>query len=324
VRVRAVAGVVQQELHRAEAGVVDGAGRGEGGAVHACQHLGVGARRRGLLEDLLVPALQGALPLEQVDERTVGVPGDLHLDVAAAAHETFAVHGRVPERGQRLASGSLDGRRQPVDAVHDTHAASAPAGRGLDEQGEAQVRGGVEPLLRVGGVQVQAGQHRDSGGGHELLGGDLAAHGADRRRRRPHPHQPGGLHRRGGVGILGEEAVARVDGVGPGALGRGQDGSDVEVGGRGCGAGQPDGDVALAHVRGVGVGVAEDADGLDAQAMGGTGDAAGDLAPVGDEKAAQSHGVTSGTGRRRRYRSLARSGPRPATAPARCGSLGGR
>ena len=44
--------------------------------------LGVDGGRRRLLDDLLVAALDGAFPLEEVDDVAVGVAEDLHLDVA--------------------------------------------------------------------------------------------------------------------------------------------------------------------------------------------------------------------------------------------------
>ena len=85
-------------------------------------------------------------------------------------------------------------------------------------------------------------------------------------------------------GALGEEAVARVDGVGAGALG------DVEELARICeialGSGRRtdvEGLVGEPHVQRRAVGVGVDGDGLDAELAAGADDADRDLAAVGDQ-----------------------------------------
>ncbi len=64
------------------------------------------------------------------------------------------------------------------------------------------------------GFGVEFVEHRHTGGGHHLLGLDLGAHRRDRRDRRTDPRQSGIEHRRGEIGVLGEESVPGVDGVG--------------------------------------------------------------------------------------------------------------
>ena len=168
---------------------------------------------------------------------------------------------------------------------HDPHPPSAAAGRRLHQHRKADRchRG-----RRVGRVAVEGDvvEHRHPGGAHDRLGTDLGAHRGDRRRRWSDPHQPGVEHRLGEGGGLGEEAVAGVDRVGAGAP-SGVDeqlGAQVGVGGRR--PGQPHREVARAHVQRIGVGVAEHGDGRHAEAPAGAGDAAGDLAAVGDQQGA--------------------------------------
>jgi len=85
------------------------------------------------------------------------------------------------------------------------------------------------------------------------------------------------------VGVLGEEPVARVDGVGAGDLGRRDDAGDVEV--ALLGRRRPDADllVRVGDVEAVAVGRAVDGDRLDPQLLAGLDDAERDLAPVGDQ-----------------------------------------
>ena len=87
----------------------------------------------------------------------------------------------------------------------------------------------------------------------------------------------------GEVGVLGEEAVAGVHGVGAAALDDVEDGLGVEVAlGRGLAA-ERVGLVGEADVQGVAVEVGVHGDGGDAELPAGADDPDGDLAPVGDQ-----------------------------------------
>ncbi len=95
--------------------------------------------------------------------------------------------------------------------------------------------------------------------------------------------RPAAMHGFGEGGVLREEAVAGVDRGGAGLARGGQDlgGDKVALGGGGRADG--DGDVGFADVRRGGVGLGIDGDGAHAETPRGADDAAGDLAPVGDE-----------------------------------------
>src|SRR5205814_9173455 len=88
-------------------------------------------------------------------------------------------------------------------------------------------------------------------------------------------------------GVLGEEAVAGVDGLDFLLAGEGDDAVDVEVGADGL-AGPADavGLLGLEAVQGEAVLVRVDGDGTDAQLVRGAEDADGDLAAVGGEELA--------------------------------------
>ena len=128
-----------------------------------------------------------------------------------------------------------------------------------------------------------AGDGRDLGGVGEFLRFDLVAHrldgsgiGADEDDAR--------LRQRDREGrALGQKAVARMDRFGAGLLAGGDDFLDRQIGlGR---RGRSDGDRLVGHldVKRVLVGFGIDRDGLDPHAARRPDDAAGDLAPVGDE-----------------------------------------
>jgi hypothetical protein len=74
-----------QELHRAHAAVAQPLRQAHGVGQHLLAQPWRQRRGGRFLDQLLVPPLQRALALEQVDDAALPVAGDLHLDVAAAA-----------------------------------------------------------------------------------------------------------------------------------------------------------------------------------------------------------------------------------------------
>jgi hypothetical protein len=80
---------VDDELDRARAHVADAPGDIHRGLAHLGPQGRVEERRRGLLDDLLVAALEAALPLAQVHHGPVGVREDLDLDVPGTVHVPF-------------------------------------------------------------------------------------------------------------------------------------------------------------------------------------------------------------------------------------------
>jgi hypothetical protein len=89
--------------------------------------------------------------------------------------------------------------------------------------------------------------------------------------------------------ILGEKAVAGVDGVGMADLGRRDDRRDVEIGFRRRRRADADRLIGEADVHRVGVGGRMDRDGADAHFVAGAVDAKRDLAAIGDEDLPDGH-----------------------------------
>ena len=224
-------------------------------------------RRRRLLQDLLVAALDRAVALAERDARAVLVEQDLDLDVSCADDQPLEDQPVVTEGGSRLATGRRDRVGQRLPATDGPHPLAATTGRGLDQERKADALRRREErgigLVRV----VVAGQDRDPERGRQAPGRGLVAHRPDRGRRRPDPADPGGDDRLGEVGVLGEEPETGVDRVGAGVTGRRDHRVDVEQV-------EPVGTVRVGHDR------------ADAEPKAGPGDAAGDLAAVGDEDGA--------------------------------------
>ena len=105
-----LAGVgVDDELDRAGSDVVDRPRRLDRGLAHGLPHLVVDRRRRGLLDDLLVPTLDRAVTLEQVHHLAVRVAEDLDLDVLRPGDQALHDQPVVAERAGGLTPGRGDG-----------------------------------------------------------------------------------------------------------------------------------------------------------------------------------------------------------------------
>ena len=189
-----------------------------------------GQERRGrLLDQLLVAALQRA------------VPGGDHRHVPVAVGETLGLHVprpvqvaldealAAPERRHGLADRGLVRLDDPGLVADHLQAPAAAAERGLDGDGQAVAGHERLDLVHAADRAVRARRHGGADGRGDPPCGHLVAQGLDRGRRRPDPDQPGVQDRLGETGVLGQETVAGVDGIGPGLGRHGEDLLDAEV-----------------------------------------------------------------------------------------------
>ena len=223
------AGRLEQELHGAGVDVADRAGERDGVRGERIADRGVEVRRGCDLDDLLVPALHRAVALVEVDGLARGIREDLHLDVPRPDDGLLEEDTAVAERGGGFTRRLRDGGRQLAGGLDAPHAAAAAAGDGLHEDREAD-------LVRLGDERVdvvgcrRGAQHGDARRDGVLLGGDLVARHLEHPRGRADEGDAVLRGARGELRILGEKAVARVDGVGAGGQRDADDLVDVEVG----------------------------------------------------------------------------------------------
>ncbi len=165
----------EQELERARVRVADRAAGALGGGLHRLAQLRVERRRRRLLDELLVAALDRALALAERQHAALRVAEHLHLDVARRDERLLEVEVAVAERGLRLGGRGLEGVVELGRVGDEPHPLAAAAGRRLQQHRVAEL-GGRGPRLGERRRAVGAGDERHVGGAQLVLGERLVAH----------------------------------------------------------------------------------------------------------------------------------------------------
>ena len=169
--------------------------------------------------------------------------------------------------------------------MDDAHAAAAPTAHRLDEHRIANAVRDLERfVVRLDGAGA-ALDDRDPCSDRGGTGLGLVADAADRLHVGADELDVVRAADLGEVCVLGEEAVAGVDGVDVGDLRGGDDVRDREIGLRARSRTDADGIVRERQVVRSGVGFRVDDDALDVELTAGPDHAKGDFAPVGDENA---------------------------------------
>ena len=102
-------------------------------------------------------------------QRALPVAGDLDLEMAGIENEFFQQHAAVAECGFRLGARADDGSSKIGGRIDPPHAASAAAGRGLDQHGKTDPRRGGRKAVDVLRITVIAGNRRHAGGFGDAL-----------------------------------------------------------------------------------------------------------------------------------------------------------
>ena len=154
----------------------------------------------------------------------------LDLDVPRALEILFQVDDRIGKSRLSFGSGHVHRVKERRLGVHDAHAAAAATARRRDDDRIADLARDAHDLfavLRQGAVR--SGHRGHAGFRHRLFGAYLVTHQADVLRPRPDEHEARAFHLLGKVRVLGEKAVAGVNGLGVRDFGGADDGRDVQV-----------------------------------------------------------------------------------------------
>ena len=274
--------------------VPDGQGEPLGRGLELLVLLGAQQRRGGLLDDLLVAALDRAVAYADRPGGAVAVGDQLHLDVAGAGHQALEEDGAVAEGAQGLVAGALVGVLEVGRGGHHPDAPAATTGGRLEHQRVADLGGGGQRVLEGVHCPAAPGRHRDADLLGDQLRADLVAEPAHRvgaRADEGHAELVAQVDERR---VLGDEAPAGPRGVGAGVQQRPLEHGQVEVGPRRGGA-EVVGEVGLAHEHGVGLTRGVQRHGLDRPVAGcvdladGVDQPHGGLTTVDDRDAAERH-----------------------------------
>jgi len=115
----------------------------------------------------------------------------------------------------KAARASADAVRYPAASCSfsrtNLHPAPAAARRGFQNHRKTDLLGQPDEVALVGDHPFAAGELREAGLFHRLLGADLVAHHPDHLRPGTDPAEAGVHHHLGELGVFREKAVAGVD-----------------------------------------------------------------------------------------------------------------
>ena len=153
----------------------------------------------------------------------------LHFDVARLGDVLLDVHAVITKRRLRFRAYGAQRRLQFLRLVHQPHALAAAARRGLQHHGKTNVVAGLGDLLGSVEGATGAGDHRHASLLHQRPGRDFVPHLLHGFGARPNEDDAGVGTTPGKLRVLGEKAVAGVDGVGAAAARRTQDVVDRQI-----------------------------------------------------------------------------------------------
>ena len=183
----------------------------------------------GNLHHLLVPSLNGAIALVQVQHVAVLVTQNLHFNVLGTRYVFLKEHCGITKRPISLAASFIEQPLQILGLVHHTHAASAAAKGRFDDQREPNVFGHLHRLGAGGDGIIGAGQNWHAGCLGQRTRLSFVAHLAQQLRAWPHKGESclgAGL---GKVGVLRKKSVAGMDVIHPALLGHLHDALNIQI-----------------------------------------------------------------------------------------------
>jgi hypothetical protein len=229
-----------------------------------------------------VPALHRAFALAQVDDVAVRIGQHLNLHVPRIGEGLLQEQLARAERALGLGTGPGNEPRQLAPGGGQPQAAPAAARGCFHHHRKADALGLVDQSSLGLVAAPVARQRRHVGLRHAPLGLRLVAHGRDRVGRRTDEHEARLGTGPREIGVLGEEAVARMRRVRADPPGCGEDRAGVEIAHARLGRADARRDIGLAHMERVGVGLRIDGRRAIAHRPGRAHHPAGDLPAVGD------------------------------------------
>ena len=276
--------VLVQELDRADAEILQLAHRLGDRLADLVARAGVERRRGAFLPHLLMPALQRAVALAEMDRVALAVAEHLDLDVARLLADIFPDR---PRRRRTRPSPRRARSRAPSDSSSSLCATfmprPPPPAAAFTSTGKPISR----PIASASASDVMPPSEPGTTGMPSRLAVRLASILSPIRRmcsaRGPMKWTSCSLEDFGEARVLGEEAVARMHRVGAGDLAGGEQRRDVEIAVARRRRADAHALVGEPHMHRVGVGGRMHRDGRDAELLAGAQHPERDLAAIGDQ-----------------------------------------
>jgi hypothetical protein len=234
---------VNEKLHGTGVLVARAAGHFNCSASHARTKLCIQKRRGALFDQLLMPPLYRAFPLEQMHDVAVTIAENLKLDVTGLLDETFEIDRRISEARTGFRTRLGERHREIIHGLDDAHALAAATRHGFDEKRKSyRLRFPHRFFIAIEHVGARCN-------GNSPLAGDASC-----RRFIPHERE---------IGVFGQESVPGMNRLSPRLFGDFDDRLHFQVTLRRRSRPNPAGLVGVAYMQGVSVDIRVDSNGTD-------------------------------------------------------------
>ena len=171
--------ILVEEFHGADAEIFHLPHRLGAGSTDLLARRRVERGRGAFFPDFLVPPLQRAIALAEMDRAAPAIAEHLDLDVARLLQVFFQIDGGIAERRFGLVGSGRERQHQVVGGLRDLHAASAAARGRLDQHRKTDRLCDRHCVVVGSDGAVGAGHHGDAEPLGGLLGLDLVSHQPD-------------------------------------------------------------------------------------------------------------------------------------------------
>ena len=203
--------LVDQKLHRPGVAVADGLAKLHGRFQHLLTFFLCQGWRRRLLDDFLITALYGTLTFIQMNNISVMVSQHLHLDMSRILNVLLHKNRPISEILLRLTGGPFQLLLQVLFSPDDMHTFAATTCCRFDQHRIRHLGGLLQNLL-LASCETKSDRNAFLYG--NVSGRNLIAHQTNHLRIWTNENQVVRSTRFSQLGILREEAVTRMDGIG--------------------------------------------------------------------------------------------------------------
>ena len=202
---------VTQELHGASTVVANGLGQLHRLLSHGCSGAGVQEGRGSLLYHLLVPSLDAALSLIQMNGVTMFVTQHLNLNVTRRVNKLLYQHSVIPKGRGSLFTAESKCQGCLLIIPGYPHSLATTASTGLHHDRVANLSAQLDTVVHILYDAIIPGDTIDPGLCGQPLAGQLVTHVSNGRAVRSNELDAGLLQLGHKHGVLRQEAISRMD-----------------------------------------------------------------------------------------------------------------